>query len=694
MRRACLLTLGLACGLPALADEGMWTFDNFPRERVRSQYGVTLGQDWLDRLRRSTVRLEGGCTGSFVSPGGLVLTNHHCAVDCVSRLSTRERDAQAAGFLARNAGEEERCAAEQVSVLTRLEEVTAQVEASVGDGLGAEANRKRKAVLTRLEQACEDQYRAAADPHSCEAVTLYGGGQYFLYHYKRYEDVRLVFAPETDVAFFGGDVDNFQFPRWNLDFALLRAYENGKPAATPDYLKVRRAGAAPGEAVFVAGHPGRTDRLKTVAQLEFEREYTLHHWLLRASELRGRYLEFSARGAEPARMAQEPLFGLENALKVRRNQMGVLLDPQFMGQRAQQERALRDAVAANPKLRPWAGAWSDIDKAVAAYRPFFLRHVLLEQGAAFQGDLAGYARVLVRLAGEREKPNEARQREFTEVALPLLRQQVVAPAPVYPELETLRLTFSLEKLVENLGVDDPAVRLALGRDSPRNLATRLVRETKLGDPAVRERLWDGGRAALEKSGDPLIALLLRVEPEALRVRQRFEDEVEAPLAAAEERLARARFAVQGRGTYPDATFTLRLSYGAVQGWREADREITPFTNFEGLYARATGQPPFRLPPRWIEAQDRINLETRFNFSSNNDIVGGNSGSPVVDAAGRLVGLIFDGNIHSIGGDYWFDPALNRSVAVHPAAVALALAEVYGAGHLLREMTIEQATKAE
>jgi hypothetical protein len=562
------------------------------------------------------------------------------------------------------------------------------VAASIGEAIGAAGNEKRKAVLTRLEQACEEGYRSRSDPHSCEAVTLYGGGQYFLYHYKRYTDVRLVAAPEMDIAFFGGDVDNFEFPRWNLDFALMRVYENGKPAATPEYLRVRRAGAAAGEAVFVAGHPGSTQRLDTVAQLRFQRDLVLNHWLLRASEIRGRYLQFAAEGPEAARTVEKNLFNVENSLKVRRNQMNVLLDENFLAGKAKEEQALRSAVAADPKLKAYVSAWSDIEKALDGYRGFYDRHTFLELGAGLQGDLGYYARVLVRAAVEREKPNESRQREYTEAALPQLRQQVLAPAPVYPDVEILRLTFSLEKLVEFLGVDDPAVRLVLGRDSPRNLATRLVRETKLGDAGYREQLWDGGRAALEKSGDPLIVLALRVDPEAQQIRKRYEDEVEAPVLAAQERIARARFAIKGKSAYPDATFTLRLSYGSVQGWREAEHEVLPFTTMEGLYARATGQPPFHLPERWVKAQDRINLDTRFNFTTNNDIVGGNSGSPVVDTRGRLVGLIFDGNIHSIGGDLWFDPALNRSIAVHPAALVLGLGEVYGAGRLLRELAIE------
>jgi len=677
----------LAAG-PALADEGMWTFDNFPRQAVRERYGIDVRQDWLDRVRQATVRLEGGCTGSVVSPAGLVLTNHHCVRQCLQELSGPARDLQDAGFLARDRAAEERCAAVQASILERIEEVTPAVRAAVGDGAGPAANERRKAALTRLVEACEADWRRRGDPHACEAVTLYGGGQYFLYHYRRYTDLRLVFAPEGEVAFFGGDIDNFQFPRWNLDFALLRLYVDGQPARTPDFLRWRRAGAAAGEAVFVAGHPGSTQRLQTVAQLQFEREFVLGHWLLRAAELRGRYLQFAAEGAEHARIIEGPLFPLENALKVRRNQMATLLDHDFMAAREKEERALRAAVAAQARLKPGAVAWADIEVALASYRGFYDRHVFLERGAALQGDLAAAARLLVRAAAERAKPDEARQRQFTEAALPLLRQELLAPQPVYPELEILRLTFSLEKLVEYLGVDDPAVRLALGREAPRTLATRLVRETRLGDPAFRAQLWEGGQAAVEQSRDPLLALALRLEPEAQAVRRRYEDQVEAPLHAAEERLAAARFAVRGTATYPDATFTLRLSYGAVQGWREGGREIAPFTTLDGLYARATGQPPFRLPARWLQARDRLNLDTPFDFVTTNDIVGGNSGSPVIDARGRLVGLAFDGNIHSIGGDYGYDAALNRAVAVHPAAMVLALGEVYGAQALLRELAIE------
>jgi hypothetical protein len=677
----------LAAASPARADEGMWTFDNFPRDEVRQKLGVDLGATWLDRVRRSTVRIEGGCTGSFVSPNGLVLTNHHCVTACLRQLSAPGRDVEAAGMLARTPREEPRCEAEQVSVLTRIEEVTAKVLAAVADQTGAESNKRRKQQLTALEKACEDTYKGMKDPHSCEAVTLYGGGQYFLYHYKRYDDVRLVFAPEYEIAFFGGDPDNFEFPRWDLDFSMLRAYENGKPARTPDYLRWRRSGAAAGEPIFVAGHPGSTNRLMTVAELQFEREVYLPRWLLRASELRGRYLHFAAASPENARIVTEPLFGLENSLKSLRNQFYALLDENLMSRKRRDEEKFRADVARTPKLASAAGAWDDIDKALAGYRAYFDRLTFIERGAGFQGELMHYARVLVRAAIERDKPNGERLREYTEGALPQLKQDMLASNPIYPDLERLRLGFSFEKLVETLGPDSPVVAKVLGRDSPQNAAAALVGATGLADPALRRALWDGGRAAIEKSTDPMIRLALRVEPDARELRRRYEDQTEAVLATSGERIAAARFALQGTNTYPDATFTLRLTYGTVRGWREGDQDIAPFTDLAGMYRRATGQPPFRLPAVWLDRKPKLSLNTKLNFSSNADIVGGNSGSPVLDEKGRLVGLIFDGNIHSLGGDYWFDPTLNRAVAVHPAAMLQALEKVYDAGALVRELTI-------
>lgn len=687
MSRLSLLTLLL---LPTLAPgaEGMWTFDNFPAARVRQELAIDIDTAWLDRARLATARLEGGCSGSFVSADGLVLTNHHCITGCLREWSTADADLGANGFLAQRRTDERRCSAEQVSVLTRIEDVTAAVRAAVGNATGPEASRQRKAALTNLEAACERAY-PARDPRACEAVTLYGGGQYFLYHYRRYDDVRLVLAPEYAVAFFGGDPDNFQFPRYNFDFALLRVYADGRPARTPQFHRIRAAGAAAGEAVFVAGHPGQTDRLRTVAELRFLGSVAEPRWLLRAAELRGRYARFGDESPENARIVTEPRFYLENALKARRFGLDALLDPTLLASKQREEDDLRAAIAARPGLAAAAGAYGDIDRAVAAQRALFDQYNFIERGAGFGGELMAYARALVRGAAERERPNAERLREFTDAALPGRRQALLAATPIYPELEVLRLQFGFEKLQEHLGPDDPLVRRLFARESPAALAARLVAGSGLADPKVREALWDGGAAAVAASSDPLVVLARDIEPDARRIRQRHEDEVESVLAAAGEQLAAARFAVLGTSTYPDATFTLRLAYGQVAGWREGDRDVAPFTELGGLFARATGAPPFALPARWLAARDRLPLATPLNFSLTADIIGGNSGSAVLDAGGRLVGLIFDGNVHSLGGDYWFDAEKNRAVAVHPAAILVAMEKVLGAQGLVRELTVER-----
>lgn len=668
----------------AHADEGMWTLDNFPSERVRAKYGVDIDQAWLDRVRLATARLEGGCTGSFVSPNGLVLTNRHCVWDCLTQHNTAGNNIWDHGFVARHPGEELRCNAEQVSVLVGTQEITEQVTAAVSGLDEAAALDARNRLLTRLESECET---AAEDRLSCEAVTLYNGGQYFIYRYRRYEDVRLVMAPGDGIAAFGGDPDNFNFPRWNLDMAFLRVYEEGRAAGTPVFLPWRAEGPDAGEPVFVSGHPGATERQLTVGELEFLREVTLPHWLLRYSELRGRYIQFSKEDEEAFRIIQHPLTRIENAIKVRRNELTALLDDRMMGRRRAEQLALRDAVAADPDLAGAVGpAWAAIEVAQQVYLGFRDHYIFNEGKAGFQGDLFNYARTLVRAASERAKPNEDRLREYTEAALPQLRQFLLAPTPVQPRLERLELSYGFDKMREFLGPDDPFVRMVLGNESPDSLAATLVEGTRLGDPDYRRRLWEGGLEAIRASKDPMLRLARAVDDAARALRKRYEDEVEAPIASAHEAIARARFAIHGTGTYPDATFTLRVSYGAVEGWQEHGRRIPPFTHLDRLYQRATGEFPFALPKAWMEAKPRLDMDTPVNFSASLDIAGGNSGSPVIDARGRLVGVAFDGNTHSIAGAYWYDPALNRAVAVHPAFMLEALEVVYDARHIVGELT--------
>lgn len=686
MKRFCLLLLaGFASA--AVADEGMWTFDNFPKATVKQQYGVDIDDAWLGRLQRSIARLEGGCTGSFVSPDGLVLTNHHCAMECVGDLSSAGDNFVENGFNSGSRAGERQCPSGIVSVLVSIEDVTAKVNGATAGLADAKANEVRKQTLSRLESACTgDAGKSRAGALACESVSLYQGGQYFLYKYKRYDDVRLVFAPEQSIAAFGGDPDNFNFPRWCLDFSLMRVYENGKPARTPDHLRWRIEGPRAGEPVFLAGHPGSTARLLTVEQLKFQRSVSQPAYIARNSELRGRMIEWGKTGDEPQRIVQETLLGLENALKVYRGLQSALLDDALMQQKATQERDLRAQVAADSKLAQQTGsAWDDIAKAQARYREIYDRYAYLESGTGFNSKLFAYARQLVRGAAERAKPNEQRLREYADSNLPKLSAGLLATVPIYPEFERLTFSFSLDKMREVLGPDDAVVRRLLSKDSPESLAARLIRETKLADPAVRKALWEGGTAAVEASSDPMIVLARAIDPDARAVRKIYEDEVQAPVAASQEKIAKARFAVLGTKVYPDATFTLRLSYGDVRGWVEKGQPVEPFTKLSRLYERTTGQDPFRLPQRWLDARGKLDPNTPFDYVTTHDIVGGNSGSPIVDAQGRLVGLAFDGNIHSIAGSYWYDERVNRAVAVHPAIIVTALREVYGAQGLVAEI---------
>jgi len=686
MKRFCLLLLA-SFASAALADEGMWTFDNFPKETVKQKYGVNIDDAWLARLQRSITRLEGGCTGSFISPDGLVLTNHHCARECISDLSSAGDNFIENGFNSGTRAGERKCPSNIVSVLMDIEDITAQVNAATAGLADAKANEVRKQTLSRLESACSGgSDKKSNSAVACESVSLYQGGQYFLYKYKRYDDVRLVFAPEQSIAAFGGDPDNFNFPRWCLDFSLMRVYENGKPARTPDYLRWRVEGPRAGEPVFLAGHPGSTARLLTAEQLNFQRSVSQPAYLARNSELRGRMIQWAKTGDEPKRIVEETLLGLENAIKVFRGLQSALLDDALMQQKANQERELRARVAADPKLAQQTGsAWDDVAKAQARYRQIYDRYAYLESGTGFNSKLFVYARQLVRGAAERAQPNEQRLREYADSNLPKMSAGLLATAPIYPEYEQLTFSFSLDKLREVLGPDDDVVRRLLSKDSPDSLAAKLIRETKLTDPAVRKALWEGGAAAVDASTDPMIVLARSIDPDARAVRKIYEDEVQAPVAVGQEKIAKARFAVLGTKVYPDATFTLRMSYGDVRGWEEKGQQVEPFTKLARLYERTTGEDPFRLPQRWLDARGKLDPNTPFDYATTHDIVGGNSGSPLVDAQGRLVGLAFDGNIHSIAGSYWYDERMNRAVAVHPAIIVTALREVYGAKAIAAEI---------
>jgi hypothetical protein len=680
MRYLALLAL-LVAPASAHADEGMWTFNNFPKDKLKQKYGVTVDDKWLEHVRLSSARLAQGCSGSFVSAEGLVMTNHHCAAGCIDQLSSKEHDLTKTGYYARAAKDELRCPELEVNQLAEISDVTQRVRKATAGLVDQKYNDAEKAELSRIEKEC-----ATSADVRCDVVSLYRGGIYNLYKYQRFQDVRLVFAPEIAIAFFGGDPDNFNFPRYDLDVSFLRVYRDGKPARLDHHLAWSPAGASEGDVTFVSGHPGGTSRQLTVAQLEYLRDVALPERLLRLSELRGLLTEYQRRGPEQKRTAGHILFSVENSLKALRGRHGALVDRAFFGKLVAAENKLKAAVAGNPDWQKSSGgAWARIAEAQNKLRDLRKHYGMIEAGAGFSSDLFGHARTLVRAAEERPKPIEKRFRELRDSALPAVTQKLFSAAPIHDELEVALLTFSLTKLREELGTDDPFVRKVLGKASPAELAEKVIRQSKLKDVALRKALWEGGKKAVDASDDPLIRLARLVDPDARSVRKRYEEAVEAPVKQSSELIAKASFAMLGTSTYPDATFTLRLSYGSVKGWQENGRTVRPTTNMVGAFDRATGRPPFDLPPTWLAARAKVGARTPFNFVTTNDIIGGNSGSPVINKDGEVVGLVFDGNIHSLGGDYGFDEVKNRAVSVHSAAIIEALSKIYGAERLVKEL---------
>lgn len=676
---ACLALTTLS--IPALADEGMWLLNDFPSESVAAKYGFAPDQAWLDEVRLSSVRLAGGCSGSFVSPGGLVMTNYHCVVGCVQDLTTAERPVFSKGYTARTAADEIQCPNVEINQLVEITDVTDQVlGATRGTSGAAFADAQREAIAT-ISKAC-----ATGPDVRCDVVNLYHGGQYDLYKYRRFQDVRLVFAPEYDTGFFGGDPDNFNFPRWNLDVAFLRVYQDGKPLAAPNHFRFAKAGAKEGELVFVSGHPGSTSRLNTVSELVYERDVAYPTMMMRMSELRGMLREFEKRGPEHKRYGESTRFFVENSIKANKGQWDTLFDPDFMARKTAEENAVREAVKANPELAAKYGdAWEKIAEAQQVKRRIGPRYSTLEGRRPFGSSLFAHARRLVRAADELPLPNEKRLKEYADAALPGLRQQIAARSPIFKDLEIEMMALSLNFMRDQFGTDDPMVKAILGTKSPEELARELVSGTTLDDPAARMALFEGGRAALDASTDPMILFARKLDAEARAIRRQYEAEIDAVEDQYGEAVARAWFAVRGKDTYPDATFTLRLTYGTVAGYEHNGRAFAPFTTLGGMFERATGADPYDLPQSWIDAKGKLDLATPFNFVATTDIIGGNSGSPMINKERQVVGLVFDGNIHSLGGEYWFDLARNRTIAVHSAAMLEALEKVYGGRRIVEEL---------
>lgn len=671
---ATALSLTLALSAPARADEGMWTFDGFPAERMTKDYGWAPDQQWLDRVRGAAVRLTGGCSASFVSGEGLILTNHHCVASCIQNNSTADNDLLNKGFVAALRPAELKCPGQQAEVVTAIRDVTADVKAAIGTSTGEALTKARDASIAALEAAgCTDQATTR-----CQVVTLFGGGQYKLYTYRKYSDVRLVWAPEDRAATFGGDPDNFNFPRYSLDASFLRAYENGKPVKSATFLKWNPRNPQPGEATFVVGNPGSTSRLFTMSQLAYEREVRLPVIVATFSELRGRLIAKMQESPEKYREGLDELNGIENSLKVFIGRVKALGDSAFVKRLADAETDLRARSAGNTAI---GDPWSEVDAAVTAARESYIARSYISPNSG----LFGYAQRLVRAAEERGKPNGERLPGYTDSALPLLEKQVLDAEPVYPWLEQLTLEWSLSKAREYLGADDADTKLLLGKESPEQLAARLISGTKLSDPAVRKALWEGGAAAIAASTDPMIVFARQLDARSRALTRDANARINGPLAAAGARLTAARFAAYGATLYPDATFSLRISYGKVAGWTERGAQVPPVTTLGGTFDRATGSEPFDLAAGFSANAALIDKAAVYNFVTTNDIIGGNSGSPVIARDGSVIGAAFDGNIHSLGGNYGYDATLNRTVVVSTAAVNEALRTIYPAPALIAEL---------
>jgi hypothetical protein len=679
---SCVGALSISVALRA--DEGMWTFDNPPVKQLQEKYHFTPTQEWLDHVRLSCVRLNDGGSGSFVSPHGLLLTNHHVARGQLQKNSTAEHDYVKNGFFAATSEEEIKSPDLEVNVLAAMEDITPRVLAALkGAKTPEEEFAKRKTVIADIERESLQKTGLRSD-----VVTLYQGGEYWLYRYKKYTDVRIVFAPEDQIAFFGGDPDNFTYPRYDLDMALFRVYENGKPIDSKDYLKWNPKGAGDNELVFVPGHPGSTQRLDTVAQLEFERDMIEPNILKLLKNRIAVLKQYSALGAEQERQAASNIFGLENSVKAIEGRYEGLLDKSVMAKKQKDEEEFKAKVMSNPEWRQaYGGAWDAIaeatkKEATRARQQFY---------HSTDSQLGGIGAQIVDYVAEIKKPDGERLPGYHEAQLDSLRQRLFSRAPIYPGMEIARMTGALELGVAELGPDDPFIKIVLDGRSPKDAATALVSGTKLADAAFRKTLVDGGEAAVAASGDPMIVLQRKLDPLRREAIKWNEDNVESVEQEAGEKLGKARFAAFGKTTYPDATFTLRLSYGQVQGYPMNGTKAPYKTTFFGLFDRANSfdfDGPFYLPSRYKENRDKLDLATPLDFVTTNDIIGGNSGSPVINRNAEVVGLIFDGNIESLVGDFVYDGTANRAVAVHTGGMTEALRKLYGTGRLVQELTGE------
>jgi hypothetical protein len=676
------LVLGLALAPSFLmGDDGMWLFDKFPKALVKQRYGFEVTDAFLDHMRLASVRFNSGGSGSFVSPKGLLFTNHHVGADCIQKLSSAKADYMANGFYARTQSEERACPDLEINILLRIEDITAKVQAAGAGGTLAEQNAARKAKQTELEKAC-----TASTGNRCDAVTLYSGGQYALYEYKKYTDVRLVFAPEYSIASFGGDPDNFTYPRYDLDFALFRAYENGKPVQPKHWYQWSRTGAQNGDLVFVPGNPGSTGRLDTMAQLEYQRDFQYPNVLSLLDHLIKAMQDYGKRDAEAKRLADGELQGYQNSYKAYSGFMRGLKDPKLMDRKRADEKKLRDAIADNPaKKAEYGQTWDEIAKVLEKWRPSALEYYALERIP----DLATHlhlAREALRLSVERTKPDADRLREYVTPAIPEVEQELFSPAPISADLEKVRLAVLFREMKERLGADHPVLREILAGRSEEQAAAAYIDGTKIQDLEFRKKMAADAKASAS-SDDAMMKLARLLDGPARALRTRYENEIESVLIANKSKIALARLAAYGDAEYPDATFTMRVTFGTVKGYKNDEGKDVPWaTEIGGVFPRATGVEPFALPKSWLAAKSRLaQSKTPFNFVSTTDTHGGNSGSPTVNQKGEITGILFDGNIEGLPNRFIFTDEQARSVHVASQGIVEALRKVYKTSRILKEL---------
>ena len=657
---------------PLTADEGMWTFDNLPLKLLKEKYGFEPTREWIDHLRLSCVRINDGGSGSFVSPNGLVMTNQHVMRGQLQKLSSPQNDYVKNGFCANSMADEIKCPDVELNVLVFMENVTERVQNAAKNMSDKDGLKARTDAISRIQKESFDSTGLRSD-----VVTLYRGGEYWLYRYKKYTDVRMVFAAEQQIAFYGGYLDNFTYPRYELDMALVRVYEDGKPIESKHYLKWNSQGVKDGELVFVVGNPGSTDRLMTMAQLETQRDLVLPMILSSFKRRLDVLKKYASVDTEKARQVVAAIAGTENGLKAITGEYNGLLDKNLMKQKQDDETKFRAAISGNPEWKKAYGqAWNDIAKVQKKYAELYkvMRFRTLPNGT-----LANTALRMARYAAELKKPDADRMNGYRDAQLESFKMSMLSTAPVYPDLDEKLLANTFAEALEKLGSGDPFVKTILNGRNAAEAAAELVKGTKLNDVNFRRSLIDGGLAVIDASDDPLIVLARTIDPLMREAGKNFQDQISSVEIAAAEKIGKARFAVYGKSLYPDATFTLRFAYGTVKGYPSNGTLAAPITTYYGLYDRALGfgmKEPFQLPARYMERKDKIDLSTPSNFVSTCDIIGGNSGSPVINKNGEAVGLIHDGNMEGLVGNFIYNDETGRAVSDHSAGMIMALRKLY------------------